>query len=144
MSQDIVLISMENLSNPDIEAWLLPRYRLGHGVLINRVAVLYVHDHDEEDRQFSYVRISELIPSHEVADDYKDHDILDVKLKMRLETCRYYHVTFNNYEFYEKIMATILTGMGDDIDSCWIDDSYGRLVPGKDVLAKLNGRVDAQ
>lgn len=138
MSQDIVLISIESLKNSDIENFLSKHWRVGEIECINGVIDLQVNTIDEKTKIFSYVTVGQLIPSHEVANDYVGHGMLNNELKVSLDTCSYYAVTFNCCNLLESVMRKVLSGIGSRIDTCWIDDGYGRLLPARVFLEKCN------
>lgn len=137
MSQDIVLISIEKIENSDIKNILSENWRVGEIDCINGVTDLQVNKTDEVTRIFSYVTIGALVPSHEVANDYIDHEMLDDVLKTSLRSCSYYGVTFNCGNFFADVMRKILTSIGSKINTCWVDDGYGRLIPANIFLERL-------
>lgn len=142
MSQDIVLISIGGLKNSDIENFLSKHWRVGEIECINGVIDLQVNTIDEKTKIFSYVTVGQLIPSHEVANDYVDHDMVNDELKSSLDTCNYYMITFNCCNLLENVMRKILIGIGSSIDTCWIDDGYGRLLPARVFLENCKSTND--
>lgn len=137
MSQDIVLILPEDIRNSDIEEFLSKHWKVDKYFLRQGIAELQVHKIDEGRNLDCYVHLNEMSPASEVADDYKDHDMLTQELAAALGSSRYYHVVFNNREFYEVVMLALLNGVAGRIECCWIDDSYGSLIWGKEALKIL-------
>jgi hypothetical protein len=83
-----------------------------------------------------FVSIAEL-DSVIAATEYAENEDLPEKFRRVVNESSFYLASFNSLGLIKDVMRELLLAFGGSLDTSWIDDDYGRIIPAATFLYKL-------
>lgn len=138
MSKSITLICPQSIDVDSIKSVL--EVKFSDLRIINRSNECYIDTNfqGENENQSKYVSISiDKALDYIAIDDYLDFDNVSEEFKEELIESNFIHISYNCIAFCQDILKEILSSFEDLIKKIWVDNDYGKIIPGNIILDEL-------
>ncbi len=89
-----------------------------------------------------YVIVEEMSDRVGLIDDYKSNTLLNGIFRRNVDNYIFYWIRFNNFIIVNEMMCNLLKAFTNMIDDIWIDNDYGVVINGNDVLSILKQNIN--